>query len=365
MRDDLAEKLLSRVMGWDTSDVKSSIPYLQAQARLKYDEYGNYGPGAKFLENLAGWLGQFPPERRDAAFKFVIDELVFISEREMSHLITLVPTEIVVPVLRSRIATEIGVHPYRIAELEARPEFVRLRRSSLIIGASDGAKLDRLRRSSSNWSHEQFSQGTEPDLQQLERMAVKLAEVIDPLETGEEEVEPKPFAHVFFVDDFSGSGETLIRQKTDGAWSGKLPRLRRRLSEAAEKGLVVPDVPVTVVLYCASEKAVQHLHSSLASIQFANWEVRTIVTLPESCRVDLRNQGMASLCSDFFDPSTEDAHKGQTPLGYSDCALPIVLAHNTPNNSICLLWMDTRDVPESRKLHGLFPRYERHHSDRP
>ena len=73
---------------------------------------------------------------------------------------------------------------------------------------------------------------------------------------------------------------------------------------------------------------------------------------------------MAQLCHDYYDPATADEHKGDTPLGYEDCALPLVLAHNTPNNSVCLLWAESSaDVGLGR--HALFPRYERHHKDRP
>lgn len=66
----------------------------------------------------------------------------------------------------------------------------------------------------------------------------------------------------------------------------------------------------------------------------------------------------------MFDPVTVDDSKGEAPIGYHDCALPLVLCHNTPNNSVCLLWMDTREIEGSRKLRALFPRYERHHPER-
>ena len=41
--------------------------------------------------------------------------------------------------------------------------------------------------------------------------------------------------------------------------------------------------------------------------------------------------------------------------GFANCALPIVLCHNTPNNSIYLLWGE-----ESYTFPGLFPRVTRH-----
>jgi hypothetical protein len=63
---------------------------------------------------------------------------------------------------------------------------------------------------------------------------------------------------------------------------------------------------------------------------------------------------------DYYD---ERAHTGHTQLGgtsdvrrgFANCGLPVVLCHNTPNNSIYLLWGE-----ESFQFKGLFPRVSRH-----
>ena len=44
-------------------------------------------------------------------------------------------------------------------------------------------------------------------------------------------------------------------------------------------------------------------------------------------------------------------------LGFDECALPVVLSHNTPNNSLPILWQDTDNDQEFK---GLFPRISRH-----
>ena len=41
-------------------------------------------------------------------------------------------------------------------------------------------------------------------------------------------------------------------------------------------------------------------------------------------------------------------------LGFDECALPVVLSHNTPNNSLPIIWQD------AERFHGLFPRISRH-----
>jgi hypothetical protein len=41
--------------------------------------------------------------------------------------------------------------------------------------------------------------------------------------------------------------------------------------------------------------------------------------------------------------------------GYANCALPLVLEHNTPNNSISLLWADRRRIWKADALALLPP----------
>lgn len=57
------------------------------------------------------------------------------------------------------------------------------------------------------------------------------------------------------------------------------------------------------------------------------------------------------------DTKSEAYNVGNTTrpyLGFDECALPLVLSHNTPNNSLPILWQD------SEQFRGLFPRISRH-----
>jgi len=67
---------------------------------------------------------------------------------------------------------------------------------------------------------------------------------------------------------------------------------------------------------------------------------------------------MEPLLEGYYDPDIEDEHtrKGSKDLkfGFAGCGLPVVLSHNTPNNSIYLLWA------EKNALRALFPRVQRH-----
>ena len=183
-------------MGWDTSELQQYVPDLQALADVKYDEYGNYGPGGKFIENLAGWLAQFPEERRQVALEFVMNHLVFISETEMRHLISLVPTTIIDPILR-RIADAHGLASYRIAEIERHDDFVALRRKTWSsaprrrAARSVASRLAALPRA--------VPADAGPSIDQLRKLVNKMQKAAIP-------EEQRRFEHVFLFDDFSGAG---------------------------------------------------------------------------------------------------------------------------------------------------------------
>ncbi len=361
MKSELAEELLDALMDWDRAAFDEKVRRLEAMATHKWDEYGNFRPGVKFFESLAAWLDQFDSQvDRATALDFVLDRLVFVSDAEMTHLIELVYPDHMEAVLLDRVAESTGLSRFRVHELTAHDEFAALRRRSLVLGASDGARLDRLRRSAPFLSHEQFLQSAEPPNDLIEPMCEKLGEALTQFGLDM----PARFAHVFLVDDFAGSGRTLLRIK-DGTVKGKLRKLHEALERLREAELVSDDVDVTVILYAASQQAVEHIASTRPDSGLPCWQVRVVQTLPSWTRVDRSDVAMAELSERYYDEVLTDEHKGRAPLGYAECALPVVLSHNTPNNSISLLWGDTTDEPEGLGRRALFPRYERHHRDRP
>lgn len=361
MKSELAEELLATLMDWDRAAFGEKVRQLDALAAYKFDEYGNFRPGVKFYESLASWLDQFDNlADRATALDFVLDRLIFISDAEMTHLIELVYPGHIDLVLRARVAAELGVPSHQVARLVGDPVFVGMRRRSLILGASDGARLDKLRRSAPSLSHEQFLQSCEPPTALIAPMRDKLAEAL----TQHNVLMPATFAHIFLVDDFAGSGETMLRSE-EGVFKGKLVKLRTALDTLIADNLVAADASVTIILYVASEQAREHLEQTIAASAFPTWEVRVVQVLPTAVRVDLTDPAFADLATRMYDDSITDEHKGYAPLGYADGAMPVVLSHNTPNNSVSLLWADTTQDSSTLERRALFPRYERHHRDRP
>lgn len=360
MRSELAEELLQRLMGWDRMAFQENVRRLEALATYKFDEYGNFRPGVKFFESLAAWLDQLDgPQERAVALEFVFENLVYISDGEMTHLIELVYPSHMDHVLRCRTATHLDCSPYAVARIVGDPSFVALRRRSLVLGASDGSRLDRLRRSAPFLSHEQFLQSAEPAIELVQGMCGKLAKALEQMQI---EAEPT-FKHVFLVDDFAGSGRTMLRYEGKD-WNGKLVKLHSALLRLQEASLVSEDVQVTVVLYVASAQARTHLATAIPASPVCDWDVRVVQELPASLRLD-ESDAFAVLCERYYDEWFTDDHKGRAVLGYAGCGLPVVVSHNTPNNSASLLWADSSEEPNSLRRRALFPRYERHHRDRP
>jgi len=72
----------------------------------------------------------------------------------------------------------------------------------------------------------------------------------------------------------------------------------------------------------------------------------------------------AALIEEYYDDAIENEHmkKGgeNARYGFGQCGLPLVLDHNTPNNSIALLWAETDGENGKHAMRPLFRRRQRH-----
>ncbi len=79
MHEKPASEILMRTMKWSQEDVTNNLADLQALSGYGYDEYEQFRPGMRFIERLASWLNQLPPEKRTAAFRFVKEKLLYVT----------------------------------------------------------------------------------------------------------------------------------------------------------------------------------------------------------------------------------------------------------------------------------------------
>jgi hypothetical protein len=357
---------LSEIMSWDTDQAREEFAWLRLMARMKYDGYQDFLAGARFVESLADWLQQFKPEERNAAYAFVRESLVYVSTAEMNHLVELFYPETVVWRLQQEVARRQKITTWKVWEdAGAKALFDRLRRQTLFIELSDGARIDVFRRANAGLiSNEQTV--TAPRLNDE-----KWDELLEELRKDVKDPQAR-FAFVFLIDDFIGSGMTLLRKKHEGPWTGKLFRFwdenKDRFGTYCES-----EWTLCVHHYLATHRASEAIaerNAQIASEQgegkwFSAVQFSFGMKLPADLPITAASHAeFIGLTDRYYDDSIENRHTRvagtDAKLGFGQCALPLVLEHNTPNNSVALLWADTEGANGKHAMRPLFRRRQRH-----
>lgn len=367
LKDQLAEELLAKVMGWkDPGDFIQHGRPLMSMSAYKYDEYQQFSPGMRFIESLALWLGQFkaPGERR-AALAFVRDHLVFVSAAEMNHLVSMSYPDYIRPLLLSKAAAESGLSRWHVGKVANSVEFRARERRCLFLGLSDGSRTDVFRRANPHLQNDQVRQSHELTADRSADLRRALIEDLTKLLGREPTDEESVFRSVVLLDDFSASGMSYIRKKNGGAPAGKVGKFLASLCDSSRPSsqlFATASLEVILVLYMATETAERVLSQGLAELCKARGHdshVLVIQKFPESLRVPRGTlPEFDALIDTHYDTENETTSTalGETDLkyGFAGGALPLILSHNTPNNSIGLLWA------EGQNMRPLFPRVTRH-----
>ncbi|TDT65257.1 hypothetical protein [Frigoribacterium sp. PhB116] len=374
MKELLARQLLAKVMdfGDDLDDMAEVVDRLTTLSEIKYDDYGGYSPGVKFIESLAMWLTGFESEDRRTALDFVLKRLTYVSAAELDHLVATVYKDVLRPLYMKRAASLLGEPEWAVRKIRDSNAFKSLQRRTLVLGLSDGARLDKLRRYSA-LSTEQFHLVSVLDTEKQSDMSVKLAKALAKM--GLEAA--RTFNSVIVVDDFSGSGTTMLRyDEDDHLWRGKLQKLQNHLADLKDNGVVADDATVIVILYLISDNADRELRARIKKAGFES-EIRLFSAHKFAADFPLDtsdhdDNAFLELCMKYFRPTWKDEHNalaGDVTYGYGGSALPLVLHHNAPNNSPPIVWKDEAADgavgDPSKDWMGVFPRYERHHPGRP
>ena len=402
MKDENAQHLLSKVMDWQDQDaVLKNVPVLQLLADYKYDGYQRFGPGKRFVESLALWLNQFDVADRSSALEFVLERLIYISEGELSHLVQHAYPDVIVQERIRLVAGEKSIPTHRVGEICRDPRFEELQMKSLYLGLSDGARTNELRRfSSGEISNEQIWQAYELGETKADDMLEALSSALN-IEKSNVEMKNEDiwriyesgdkteanrlldllrktkasdhnlqqlakFTLVWLIDDFSGSGNTYIRfDSKTGKFKGKIKKIYDRLHQGDL--IDTSHYEVFLLLYVATRQAIDHIEywseRFTSENNYKQLQVRALCTIePEVALKKGVPPGLQAILSNpkYYDPVAFDEHievggTNTAQMGFAGCALPVVLSHNTPNNSVYVLWGS-----ESHRFPGLFPRISRH-----
>lgn len=363
----------------DRRRARDEFRWLRLIARLKYDGYRDFQAGMRFIESLATWLQQFKPEERETAYSFVRCTLVYIGPSEMQRLVEQFYPKTVRDRLIRTIAAERRIPAYRtLADPVARVDAERLKRQTLFMGLSDGARIDIVRHSNVGLlTNEQLVVATQVDKDKWQDLVQSLRDELKDSEVS--------FRLVYLLDDFMGTGTSFLRYNAEkNKWSGKLVRFKESVEGAVEAlrddRIFAPDWELCVHHYVGTAAAKHFINlryeEARASLATGGWAKDVHfsfgMVLPNDLPIDAvpgRHDDFMKLTRRYYDPIIRTRHTdvgGVTHLGlgYGGCALPLVLDHNTPNNAVALLWAETdggeREGAFVPPMRPLFRRRQRH-----
>ena len=355
MRTLLADKLLAKIMEWTPEEIDRERPLLQAMSDLKWNEYQQFSPGTRFLESLIKWLQQFETlEDKKTGYRLVRDHLIFISSEQLAHLVDILFSEKVNPILIKKTASEMGVSVHLVTKILNDPLYTNNLRMSLFIGLSDGSRIDQFRRGASLNNEQVIATYTISD-----------EKILDMLSNLQKEIPGSKFKTIFLIDDFTASGKTYCRP--DGG--GKLGKIFNSIFDPSEDYFPAVDhnnLELHLLFYIATIDAVENIKQGIADWKSKNNKeftctVHCLLPIDDAVKQKITSDSaMMTFMEKYFDSEVVDEHykKGkhaQPFLGFNECGLPVVLNHNSPNNSVAILWL-----PADKKYKGLFPRISRH-----
>jgi hypothetical protein len=381
----LALNLIASVMGWNNERATSEYAWLRLMSSMKYDGYSDFRAGVRFLESLVSWLRDFDPAERETAYELVRRRLVYISSAEMQRVIETFIPEVVTPYLRKAVAIAMGVRPYEVwASPEGSAAFSTRLRRCLFVGLSDGSRIDILRRANAGrLSQEQVVPMMNVDNEKWKGLGKDLRDDLKD--------EDARFDDVYLIDDFTASGTTFIRFPDGGDAKGKLAKFERIVQDArlqlGDAFPLAPGYTLHIHHYISTAQAREALEgrigeaaAKLVNRSYGDVLISEGLRLPPDLRIgslDTATGAMTAtkasdapylgLCDIYYDHELfkrlekHCREAGQTDMkyGYANCALPLVLEHNTPNNSIPILWAET-DGKQGRAMSPLFLRRDRH-----
>lgn len=375
MNDNLEKRLLAFTMKWDDDHVDEELTKIDFMSFVKYDGYDQFMPGVRFLGSLIRWLNQFDSgEARVRMYELVMGQMVFITSSQMSYLIDLLCSSFIDSRLIEKTAEKMTAPTYLVAKIRNDKSFAELKRSSLFIGLSDGAHMDQVRRMAS-LNNEQVLTNYFPDNAKVSDVLSKLNnDKLFSVKTGHY------FETLFLIDDFTASGLSFIRLDTNkNVFKGKLVNIIEKVANVTPNQqsnfhtLFNNELNINILFCIATDYALDYITTTLeAYLKTINLPLNIKVTvdavqhISESYRNEIFiDQDLENIIKqdrykndEEFNKESFKVGKSRRPhFGFNESGLVVVLSHNTPNNSLAVLWQNQYKEGQFR---GLFPRINRH-----
>ena len=378
MRFNLAKQFLVQLMHWDDIEATKNLREMDLMSDIKYDSYDQFMPGIKFVGNFYLWLSQFKDlQDRKLMYDFVKKYIIYINSTQISHLIDLLYNTKIVPLIREKVLGDykqkgIKANKYNYRLLDNSIEFKSHKRKTLFIGLSDGSHIDIIRRNS-YLDNDQVLTNYYPDENKVKDLGEKLNECEDLANDAD-----KKFESIVLIDDFTASGSSFIRKKEDGTFGGKLPTFFKALNSNDKfKKLLADNYDIRLYFLIATENALTYIEDLLNQYNQQHTgpsvKVDCVQRLYDDAKFTSHHEEDAKAMLDIIsrksfvnEQKLTEAYKKSYAegddsyhLGYKQCALTVVLNHNTPNNSLPIIWQPKRE-DENQPLYPLFYRITRH-----
>lgn len=369
MKDSLAKELLAKVTNWDAERLTKERLDLDLLSEFKYDEYQPFSPGMRFLESLALWLNQFQENHKELAYNFVKNKLIFISNAELNHLIKMSYPDLIKQYLINHVSVEFNIDEIFINKIINNKEFEKLKRQCLFLGLSDGARTDIFRRYS-QLQHEQVY-----PIYQITKEKIKefLKELNEDIQKITNKSSNEKYKIVFLLDDFSASGISYLRRENSD-FAGKIQKFYEQIKPTEEKKCEknfmrdlfdIDNLKICVVLYLATKSAIKRIKqvgNEMIAGSGITFDVMAVQELDDSLSFTDENLGdLLGILKGKFDgailtPQYKKGKHDKPYLGFNECGLVLVLSHNCPNNSLPIIWHESK----SKGIRALFPRLQRY-----
>jgi hypothetical protein len=362
MNLELGLRTLSEIMSWTADEATEEFEWIRFMSVFKYDEYRDYIAGSRFIESLARWLQQFKSkDERRTAYRFLKSNIVYIGDAEMQRLIEAFFPDVVFPSLLATAATRLSIQDYEVLQHPDGPaEMRRALQSTLFMALSDGARIDAVRRTNyRRVRNDQVYLNARLDRHQWNSALANIRTVTGDCDS--------LIQCVYLIDDFTASGTTFCRfDPIDEEWQGKLIKFHDSFKLA--RNAFAPDFHLRVHHLIGTEQAGRGAcrNNDRASVEVEDWFPNVSfsfgMTLASSTQVT--DDRFLQLSDVYYDRDLETSHTRRSGVqdmkrGYGGCALPLVLSHNTPNNSLPLLWAETAGTA-GHAMRPLFRRRQRH-----
>lgn len=361
MKKQLALHLLSQLLDWDTNESTAEFEWLRMMVEAKFDHYQGYTPGERFYVHFIYWLRQFSSlEERRVAYDFVKNRLIFISQREMHHLVSLT-YPVIQRATRRCIADELDLKVHETwLHPQAECQIVESSIRTLYVGLSDGARIDVFRRENEGViSNEQVVASSEITSKKWADLKDELRKLLDARGYASAEA---TFKRICLIDDFTASGSTMVRYEKN-EWKGKLHRFCSAILPHVGE-FIAKHALIHVHHYLGTEKAEAKIEELVSAYDKEVGDLQFLISFSHVLSGDVvvddaADEKLVSLIENHYDKSIEENPHlgGNVSYGYRQCGLPVVLDHNSPNNSIALIWASGKHADAMRPL---FPRKQRH-----